>query len=86
MKTIKFSGKKISTLEEKAKINNVLKEHFDRIEKCKREGHLGEKVLSTNSCGRALCYCNLCREMYSRNMTSDEHYKFNEEVKIKYTI
>lgn len=74
------------SLEQKIKLNNSIRNLFGSQENCKKEGHLGERVLSTNSLGKASCYCELCGEMYNRRMTSKEIEDLNKIIKTPYTI
>jgi hypothetical protein len=59
---------------------------YEREEYCNKNGHSGESVLSTDSSGRAFCYCHSCQDMYDRPMTSKEASNFNKLMKTHMTI
>jgi hypothetical protein len=63
-----------------------LQEKFDKENYCKKKGHIGEKVLSCDSSGRALCYCPKCGDMYDRPMNPQESRDFNELIRTPMTI
>jgi len=71
----------IGTLE----VRIAIKEHYNKIEKCKREGHPDERVLSTDSSGTALCMCRSCGDMYNRKMTLEETREFNKLIRTPFT-
>jgi len=64
----------------------VVKDHYNKIEACKKKGHLGEKVLGCDSLGKALCYCHKCGDMYDRPMNMEEQRDFNKLMKTPMTI
>jgi len=72
------------TLEQKTKINNSLKNMYKLQKECKRNGHPGETVLSTDSSGTSWCICDSCGEMYYRRMASEEHTEFNRKMQEPY--
>jgi hypothetical protein len=61
-------------------------EHFEKIEACKKRGHLGEKVMSYDSSGKTLCFCKDCGDMYDRPMNLEEQKDFNELMQTPMTI
>lgn len=63
-----------------------LQEKLDKENYCKKNGHIGEKVLGCDSSGQALCYCPNCGDMHDRRMTSQEHREFNELMHTPMTI
>ena len=64
----------------------TIKERFEKQEYCRINGHNVESVLSTDSSGKALCYCSSCGDMYDRNMTYEERKEFNKIAKTPMTI
>lgn len=63
-----------------------IKEMFVQQTECEKKGHIGERVMSTNSHGKAFCRCELCGETYLRPMNSQEHKELRELMEIRYNI
>jgi uncharacterized Zn finger protein len=63
-----------------------LREKFDKQDYCSKKGHLDERVLSSDSSGKSLCYCHNCGDMYDRRMTMKENRDFNKLMKTPMTI
>lgn len=63
-----------------------IKEMFDQQSECEEKGHLGERVMSTSSYGKAFCRCELCGDTYLRPMNPQENKELRELMKIRYNI